>query len=134
MDQSAASSEWRLGIVGAFMSVKPAFDAIHELHVVGLSRTWLGFFQLSTNTGGTATLDAEWEGDPLDAEGVFTMRNGLQHPLSDSLRRRGVPAAAAFRFTRYGPPQGIVVVVDAKDRVDEATGILARHGGRLASA
>jgi hypothetical protein len=120
-------------VVAAFVRTKPAFDAIAALHVAGLKRTWIGFYGADQGTLGRPVLYSEWEGDPLDAQGIFPMRDGLKCPLSECLRRRGVPVVVADRFERDGSLHGIVVVVDAKARIDDAKSILALWGARLVS-
>lgn len=122
---------WKGGIASTFISAKQAFDAVHNLHDVGLMRTWVGFYKTSCGEGGSPVLDTEWEGDSREAHGMFAMTDGSMRSLFDCLRQRGVAAAAAFRLSRTGPRQGIVVVVSEQSRAREAERIMADCGGLL---
>jgi hypothetical protein len=85
---------WQLGIAAAFVNAKSAFQAIHALHAIGLTRTWLGLC-LPVPNRNSALLDAEWEGNPFEAFGVFPMRDGQKRSLREALQRH------AFRIRMW---------------------------------
>jgi hypothetical protein len=126
-------SEWKLGVACAFVSAQSAFRALQALCAVGLNQTWIGFFRPARHGETVAVLDAEWEGDPRETPGIFPLREGRQRSLHEALRKRGVPAAEMQHLKRTIPPWGIVVIVDADQRSEEARAVLAECGGRLAS-
>jgi hypothetical protein len=123
---------WEGGVAGVFGYAKDAFRAIHALREAGFMRAWIGFFERASDNGPYAALDAEWEGDPSEAHGVFPMREGQGRTLVDVLRSRGVPAATAYHLARTVPAPTIIVVVDAPERSARAVSLLTTHGARRA--
>lgn len=131
-DDYGVSSECETGIAASFRGAKNAFRAIRMLHKAGMTRTWIGFFHPSSGET-AAVLDIEWEGDPFEARGVFPMRDGLRRPIQETLQRQGVPKVEARSFQGMLGSRGIVVVVNAGPRFDEARAVLLASGGQLAT-
>jgi hypothetical protein len=130
--ENSDSGRWEIGVAGAFAGTKSAFQAIHALREAGFTRTWVGFFKGAPDDETATVLDAEWEGDPHEALGVFPMRDGEQRPLQEALRRVGVPEASAQCLDRSVPAPAIVVVVDATLLwFDKAASLLKAYGGHL---
>jgi hypothetical protein len=121
---------WGAGVAGVFGGAKGAFQAIHALCEAGFTRTWIGFFVPARNDEAATVLDAEWEGDPIEALGVFPMRDGRQRSLQEVLQHHGISAATASHLDRTAPE--IVVIVDAPHLGNEAASLLTAYGGRLA--
>lgn len=94
---------------------------------------WLGFFQFVSHNEAEAVLDSEWEGDPHTTQGVFLLRDGRQQSLHEALKLRGLTDFEIESFKRAAPPQGVVILVEADGRSEEAEALLVDCGGRLAS-